>query len=222
MLANNQVKVLCIEGNRNHEYAFADELAKRGYRVKTVNNGTAGINLLPEFTPSIVIINAASLRTDGSRISKRFRNCLPTCPIMLIVPDHTDLAKNSEVNIVLQLPFTVQKLINRMQLFQHNREEDVCTVGPLQLNAASHMVTYHGKECCLTPRLARLLLELMKTPGEVVPRETLFRRVWETDYLGDTRTLDVHISWLRRALEDDPHHPALIRTVRSVGYKLDL
>jgi len=55
-----------------------------------------------------------------------------------------------------------------------------------------------------------------------VPRDTLFQRVWETNYFGDTRTLDVHISWLRHALEDDPHHPELILTVRSVGYKLDL
>jgi DNA-binding response OmpR family regulator len=62
----------------------------------------------------------------------------------------------------------------------------------------------------------------MKKPGEVVPRDTLFQRVWETNYFGDTRTLDVHISWLRHALEEDPHHPELILTVRSVGYKLDL
>ena len=222
MLANNQVKVLCIEGKRNHNYAFADELAKRGYRVKSAKNGTAGLNLLLDFTPSIVIINAASLRTDGSRIIKRFRNCLPKCPIVLIVPDHADFAENPEVNIVLQLPFTVQKLINRMRLFQHNSEENIYTVGPLQLNTASNLVTYNGKETSLTPRLTQLLLELMKKPGEVVPRDILFQRVWETDYIGDTRTLDVHISWLRRALEEDPHNPKLILTVRSIGYKLDL
>jgi DNA-binding response OmpR family regulator len=62
----------------------------------------------------------------------------------------------------------------------------------------------------------------MKKPGEVVPRDILFQRVWETNYIGDTRTLDVHISWLRRALEEDPHNPKLILTVRSIGYKLDL
>jgi len=62
----------------------------------------------------------------------------------------------------------------------------------------------------------------MKKPGEVLPRETLFQEVWETNYIGDTRTLDVHISWLRRALEDDPRNPSLIVTVRSMGYKLNL
>jgi DNA-binding response OmpR family regulator len=222
LLANNQVKVLCIEGKKNHNHIFADELAKRGYLVKSVKNGTRGLDLLPEFTPSIVIINTASLRTDGSRITKRFRNCLPTCPIVLIVPDHADLVENHEANIVLQLPFTVQKLINRMRLFQHISEENICTVGPLQLNIASKIVTYNGKEASLTPRLTQLLIELMKKPGEVVLRETLFQHVWETNYLGDTRTLDVHISWLRRALEEDPHHPQLILTVRSIGYKLDI
>jgi len=73
----------------------------------------------------------------------------------------------------------------------------------------------------LTPLTAALLKELMAHAGEVVPRERLFCRIWQTDYTGDTRTLDVHISWLRKAIEKDPRRPRLIRTIRGVGYRLD-
>jgi len=63
---------------------------------------------------------------------------------------------------------------------------------------------------------------LMENPGAVIEREALFRRVWDTEYAGDTRTLDVHISWLREAIEEDPRHPRYLKTVRGVGYRLDL
>jgi DNA-binding response OmpR family regulator len=62
----------------------------------------------------------------------------------------------------------------------------------------------------------------MRHPGEVVDRERLFREAWNTEYTGDTRTLDVHISWLRRAIEDDPRHPRYLKTIRGVGYRLDV
>ena len=74
----------------------------------------------------------------------------------------------------------------------------------------------------LTPRLVELLKALMAQPGEVIDRTVLFSKVWETEYTDDTRTLDVHISWLRQILEDDPRHPRYIKTLRGVGYRLDV
>ena len=73
-----------------------------------------------------------------------------------------------------------------------------------------------------TPKEARLMAVLMQHPGQVVNRATLMREVWQTDYLGDTRTLDVHICWLRQKLEDDPTHPQLLLTQRGVGYQLNV
>jgi len=74
----------------------------------------------------------------------------------------------------------------------------------------------------LTPRLATLLRILMEHAGEVVDREAMFREAWETDYTADTRSLDVHMSWLRQAIEETPRHPRYIKTVRGVGYRLDV
>jgi DNA-binding response OmpR family regulator len=83
-------------------------------------------------------------------------------------------------------------------------------------------VRCQGKEARLTPRMTHLLQVLMRHPGEVLEREQLFREVWKTEYMGDTRTLDVHISWLREAIEEDPHKPHLLKTIRGVGYRLDV
>ena len=83
-------------------------------------------------------------------------------------------------------------------------------------------VRCQGREARLTPRLVRILRILMQHPGEVVERAVLFRHVWDTEYTEDTRTLDVHISWLRQAIEEDPRKPQFLKTIRGVGYRLDI
>jgi len=98
----------------------------------------------------------------------------------------------------------------------------VVTVGPLQLDVEQHMARLGNKQARLTPRLVILLRAMMERPGEVINRKELFSQVWDTNYTADTRTLDVHMSWLRDALEEDPRHPVYIKTVRGVGYRLDL
>jgi len=84
------------------------------------------------------------------------------------------------------------------------------------------IVRCQGKQTRLTPRLTRLLKSLIDHKGEVVERKELFSHVWETDYTDDTRTLDVHISWLRRAIEEVPEEPKFLKTIRGVGYRLDV
>ena len=101
-------------------------------------------------------------------------------------------------------------------------EKDVMEVGPLRLNTAQRKVRAHGKETRLTPKQAKLLEVFMQNPGRLLTRKTLIQRVWNTDYTGDTRTLDVHISWLRQAVEAESKKPRLIRTIRGMGYRLDL
>ena len=127
-----------------------------------------------------------------------------------------------EADIVLELPFTLQKLLNRMRLVLPVDESALISAGPIKLDVENRWVRCNEKQVRLTPRLVQLLKELMDHPGEVYERESLFSLVWETGYTGDTRTLDVHISWLRQAVEDDPRHPQYIKTVRGIGYRLDV
>jgi DNA-binding response OmpR family regulator len=79
-----------------------------------------------------------------------------------------------------------------------------------------------GREATLTPRLAQLLKMFLEHPGEVIERGRLFREIWNTEYTGDTRTLDVHISWLRQAIEEDPRKPRFLKTIRGLGYRFDI
>jgi len=125
-------------------------------------------------------------------------------------------------DVILYLPFTVQKLSNRIKPLLPSDGQNVIQAGPIYLDPDKRRVRCLGKSNKLTPRLVTLLKILMDHPGEVVERENLFKKVWETDYTGDTRTLDVHISWLRRAIELDPLKPKFLKTIRGVGYRLDV
>jgi DNA-binding response OmpR family regulator len=109
-----------------------------------------------------------------------------------------------------------------MAAFTPGEEDRMLHVGPIRLNLQRKQVRCHGKEIHLTPRLMALLQLLMKNPGVVLERETLFKEIWNTEYTGDTRTLDVHISWLREAIEEDPRNPRYLKTIRRVGYRLDV
>jgi DNA-binding response OmpR family regulator len=94
--------------------------------------------------------------------------------------------------------------------------------GPIVIDPDRSMVTCNGQQTTLTPRLFALLELFIENPGTVIPREEMFKQVWKTSYTGDTRTLDVHISWLRQAIEADPRNPKLLQTIRGVGYKLNI
>jgi len=214
------LQVLLIEGKRNVARRFASDLEKKGYYLKVESSGSNGLDALQHFTPDVVVINAASLRTNGMRLVSWFHNSLPTTPLCLIVAENEPVAETENVNFFLRLPFTVQKLVNRLRTLENNSHKGMLVRGDLVLNPDSRIAVYKNKEVHLTPRLTDLLGKMMEKPGEVLTREDLFKAVWDTDYVEDTRTLDVHISWLRQALEDDAHHPDLIKTIRSKGYML--
>jgi DNA-binding response OmpR family regulator len=211
-----------VEGRRGNHSSFAEELGIKGYQVTKVPSGSAGLKILESVDPDIVIIDAASLRTSGVRICQSFRKTDDDLPIILIVEEDTSLPEIVDANLVLRLPFTVQKLHNRTQVYRDTSDKFVVQVGPIELNTKTQLVTCHDLQTKLTPRLVEILKMLMHNKGKIVKRETLFSEVWETSYTGDTRTLDVHISWLRQAIEEDPHSPKLIRTVRGQGYILEL
>lgn len=172
---------------------------------------------------NLVVINAASMRTSGKRICKSIREQKRKLPIILIcLPDKEVDKKEGCANTVLVLPFTTRKLVNRIEPLLPGDEDQMMKVGPITYDSNRNQVTCHGKKTTLTPRLVRLFDLLLDNKGEVVEREALFKHVWRTNYTGDTRTLDVHVSWLRQAIEIDPRNPKILVTIRGVGYRLDI
>lgn len=215
------IHILLIEGKRPDRNSFLPGLTKKNFSVETVASGSAALERLRERLPHLIIVDAASMRTSGKRICTALREQAPTVPIILIL-DAATPGNDISADVVLHLPFTLQKLLNRMKPFLPQEQKNVLRAGPISLDLKKRSVRCLDHQAVLTPRLVRLLKELMEHAGQVIEREVLFSRVWETHYTGDTRTLDVHISWLRQAIEDDPRHPRFIKTIRGMGYRLDI
>jgi len=213
--------ILIIEGRHAEIPSFASDLQKKGFDILPVQSGTQAISKIKQSNASLVVINAASLRSTGIRICSSIRKKGPNLPIILILEKDKPVSKEL-ADVVLALPFTVQKLVNRIKALMPSDGKNVVTAGPIQLDLEHKRVKCLSKSTKLTPRLITLLSILMEKHGEVVEREALFKKVWETNYTGDTRTLDVHISWLRRAIELDPNNPKFLKTIRGVGYRLDI
>ncbi|MGD0610753.1 MAG: response regulator transcription factor [Anaerolineales bacterium] len=218
----NNALLLVIEGKHADHPAFVPALRSKGFDVESVYNGNEALKRLGgKRHPAVVVVNAATLRTSGKRICQSLREKMVNLPILLILdPDH-DLDR-VDADVVLTLPFTAQKLVNRIQHLLPSDGKNSVHAGPIRLDTERRTVRCLGKQARLTPRLVRLLKTLIDHRGEVIERKTLFSQVWETNYTDDTRTLDVHISWLRRAIEADPDHPKLLKTARGVGYRLDV
>jgi DNA-binding response OmpR family regulator len=218
-----KAKILLIEGKRADRPSFVAGLTRKGYQVESVPNGSEAMTRLDLFTPDLIIINAASMRTSGKRICQSIRAHSHNAHIVLITdtqgPDN--LEKDELANVILALPFTLQKLMNRIRPLLPAEQKDLLTAGTIQLDPVQRWVRVGTRQTSLTPRLVTLLKLLMEHPGEVINRELLFRTVWDTAYTEDTRTLDVHVSWLRRAIENDPRNPQIIKTIRGIGYRLD-
>jgi len=218
---NKKATLLVIESRHSEIPSFAADLQKKGFDVETAQSGSQAVARLKDISPSLSVVNAASLRSTGLRICQALRAKDPKLPVILILGKENHVGKDA-ADAVLVLPFTVQKLVNRIKPLLPGDGKNVLHLGPVRLDLEQRRVRSLNKSTKLTPRLVALLHMLMEHRGEVVERDALFKKVWETNYTGDTRTLDVHISWLRRAIELDPERPRFLKTIRGVGYRLDL
>lgn len=216
------VIILLIEGKKSDRTSFLAGLTKKDFQVESVSSGSAALKQIEEALPDIIIFDAASMRTSGKRICMSLREKAAGIPIILILDEQSQAAHDLDVDVVLNQPFTLQKLLNRIKPYLPQEPKNILRVGPIFLDVQNHSVRCMDHQAMLTPRLVALLQILMERPGEVIHRDALFSQVWDTQYTGDTRTLDVHISWLRQAIEDDPRHPRYIKTVRGMGYRLDV
>lgn len=214
-------RILLIEGKRTDHPSFAAGLSKKGYLVESVPSGSAALTQLDNVVPALIVVDASSMRTSGKRICQALRQKQNELPLILVIDQNSDPNDNYGADSVLVLPFTMQKLINRIRRLLPIKNNGGFEVGPIMLDVNEKRALCGDKQIQLTPRLTTLLRILMEHAGEVVERKALFSEAWETDYTADTRSLDVHISWLRQALEENPRHPKYILTSRGVGYRLD-
>jgi len=210
---------LLIESERASTFSFATPL-KRKYHVQIAHSGPQGISLASTYRPDVVIVDAASLHTAGDRICARLRAALGELPIIHIRAADS-AAKSSRADVVLTQPFTIRKLTNRIGhlVVVPEEESKVLEAGPFSLNLEQQTLVTPWNETKLTPKLVLLMGLFIQHREQTLERKEIMQRVWETDYVGDTRTLDVHIRWLRKIVEPNPRKPQYITTVRGLGYR---
>jgi len=222
--------ILLVDDDRLITEPLARALNQVGYMVWTANNGRAGLQLALEKKPDVVVLDILMPRMDGWEVCVALRQ-QSAVPILMLTAlgDEVDRIHGLELGAddYLVKPFSTRELMARLSALlrrveldrAHRPLNDCLEIPPIKLDLKTRRVFKHGRELQLRYKEFEVLSLLMSRPGEAVTRADLFDQVWGTDWLGDTRTLDVHIRWLREKIEDDPGHPQHIQTVRSVGYR---
>jgi DNA-binding response OmpR family regulator len=158
---------------------------------------------------------------NGYKTSSAIRARLDGVPTVLFVEKaHAGALADAEEFMIP--PFTSRKLLYRLKRLADMVPDREIRVGPLALDPDTRTLSKGDLTHHLRPKEAALLILFLHNPGKVLGRPEIIKQVWETDYVGDTRTLSVHIRWLRAKIEDDPDNPQFLRTVRGVGYRFDV
>lgn len=214
--------ILLVEGKRaSKRTTFADALQKR-YVLLLAHTGKEAMEIVAKSKADVIILNAASIRTSGLRIGTSLRRHARNTPLILIQAAASKGAASHDADMVLRLPFTARKLTNRIQYFLEPHVGETLVAGPFSLAINSCILSIRKTEIRLTPKMCALLALFLRHPNTVLEREYLMSEVWDTSYMGDTRTLDVHVRWIREALEKNPSKPKYLRTVRGKGYMLEV
>jgi len=223
--------ILLIDDERKLTAPLRSSFERAGYQVTVANDGHSGLSLALVEKPDVIVLDVMMPGLDGWQVCQAIREHSTTPIIMLTaLDDSTDRIKGLELGAddYLVKPFGyaeleahVRAMLRRVRLDQGAQAPQRLAVGGITLDLQAHVVLRDGKELVLRQKEFEILTLLMANLGKVVTRERLFDEVWGTDWLGDTRTLDVHMSWLRAKLEADPGNPVYLQTIRGVGYRFN-
>lgn len=222
--------VLLVDDEKMITDPLVRALTQAGYEVTVADNGRDGLDLARQKQPDVVVLDVMMPQMDGWDVCRALRQD-SAVPILMLTAlgDEVDRILGLELGAddYLTKPFSTRELIARLKALlrrvkldrRQQTAGDQIVVGRLRLELNAHRAFKGGEELMLRQKEYDLLSLLLSRPGEVITRAEFFDRVWGTDWLGDTRTLDVHIRWLREKIEEDPGQPRLIQTVRGVGYR---
>ena len=223
--------VLVVEDEEAFIEALSVGLRREGFDVEIARDGAEALDRFDAVHPDLVLLDVMLPTISGIDVCREMRQ-RSDVPIIMVT------AKTAEIDTVVGLevgaddyvtkPYRLRELVARMRavLRRHPRgsdtpaePHDVLRIDGIELDPDSHEVRVRGDLVSLPLKEFELLALLMENAGRVLPRATLIDRVWGSDYVGDTKTLDVHVKRLRSKVEDDPSHPTRIVTIRGLGYK---
>ncbi|MFO8101978.1 MAG: response regulator transcription factor [Dehalococcoidia bacterium] len=226
-------KILVVEDEATLREMLQYNLEAEGYRVITAADGLKALELARTESPDLIVLDIMLPQIDGFEVCRRLRRDM-TVPVLMLT------AKEEEIDKVLGLelgaddymtkPFSMRELKARIKAMLRRAEmaqpveasdENLIQIGSLTIDIKKHSVLLGGAPLSLKPKEFDLLAFLARNRGHVYSRDALLERVWDYDYAGGTRTVDVHVRWLREKIENDPSRPQLLVTVRGIGYKME-
>lgn len=224
--------VLVVEDEESFIEALQIGLKREGFRVEVARDGMQALEMFDRVNPDLILLDVMLPKLSGIDVCRQLRKKTLT-PIIMVT------AKGAEIDTVVGLevgaddyvtkPYRLRELTARMRAVMRRvpqarggeLEGSALQIGDITIDPEVYDVVIRGESMKLPLKEFELLHLLMTNAGRVLPRETLIDRVWGTDYVGDTKTLDVHIKRLRSKIEDDPSQPTRIVTIRGLGYKYD-
>jgi DNA-binding response OmpR family regulator len=228
--------ILVVDDEKTLRETIAYQLEQEGYRVVAAADGRQALEAFRAESPDLVLLDLMLPEMSGMEVCRILR-AESDVPIIMLT------AKSSEIDKVVGLevgaddyvtkPFSLRELLARVRAHLRRREAataagaagparlpEQVVLGRVKVDLAGHRLLRDGVTLPLKPKAFELLAFLLRNPGQVFTREQLLQRVWGYDYAGETRTVDVHVHWLRSQIEETPHEPQLLQTVRGVGYVL--
>lgn len=213
--------VLLVANDKNTTATLAGSFNKKEFSTVSAHSGRQALATAKTRLPDVIIVDATSPRLNAKRLCRALRS--ESYAILILLATNPERAEASSfVNLSLPKSITPKKLAQRVRTALDDRPPRQMRVGGLTLDVERRRLTRGYRAHKLTPKEFELLKLFMQRPGQIVSRRTLMKEVWRTDYLGDTRTLDVHIRWLREKIEDEPDDPRLLVTARGQGYRLEV
>lgn len=239
----NNPTVLVVEDEESFVEALKVGLKREGFRVEVARDGLQALDMFDIVQPDVILLDVMLPKMSGIDVCRQLRK-KTTTPIIMVT------AKGAEIDTVVGLevgaddyvtkPYRIRELVARMRAVLRRRQGEtdpavpsgeseasrpmaggMLVVGDLTLDPDAHRVQRAGVDVALPLKEFELLHLLMANAGRVLTREVLIDRVWGYDYVGDTKTLDVHVKRLRGKIEDDPASPTRLVTIRGLGYKLE-
>jgi DNA-binding response OmpR family regulator len=234
-------KILVVDDEISLQETVAYNLKKQGYDVQTTGDGAEALELARELQPDLIILDVMLPGLDGFEICRILRREMTTPVLMLTArDDEIDRVVGLEVGAddYMAKPFSMRELIARVKAMLRRvrliREEvseaetgegkpkqEVLEFGNLRIDITRREITVNGEVVAFKPKEYELLTFLAQHQGQVLSREFILERVWGWDFIGDSRTVDVHVRWLREKIEHDPANPRRIITVRGAGYRFE-
>ena len=226
-------RILIVEDEQSFSEPLSFLLGKEGYETEIAPDGNKALEIFGKKGADLILLDLMLPGMAGTEVCKQIR-AISTVPIIMLT------AKDDEVDTVVGLelgaddyvtkPYSSRELLARIRAVLRRRSDfvleegqgSVVQVGQIRLDTDRHLVTFNNENILLPLKEFELLEFLMRNAGRVLTRIQIIDRIWGNDYVGDTKTLDVHIKRLRSKFEKDPANPELIQTVRGLGYKMEL